>query len=1189
MLSVGSIGIDVELNKKDFERQLGGLEQSAKKFMSSASKMLGATLGIGALVKFGKACIDLGSDLAEVQNVVDVTFTKMSDQVNQFAVDAASSFGIGEKMAKQYMGTMGAMSKAIGFTEEQAFDMSKTMTGLVGDVASFYNLDHETAYEKLKSVWTGQSEGLRSLGIVMTQVALDEFALANGFGKTTAKMTEQEKVALRYAFVQDRLSLAMGDFARTSDAWANQTRLLTLQVQSLASVIGEGLIAILSPALRALNKFMTMLVKAANTFKAFIHSLFGKKSEDMTSNLASNIDDVSDAVGGIGDSASGAAGKTASAMKELKRSLFGFDQINKLDEALSDMGSGGGGGAGGISDVASALQDTAYAVEGATAIDQVNEKMARLIDRMNELKNIFTTNFWKSFGDTSVFKSIENNIINIKNSLIGIWTDKRVLEAGNDWLDSIVGMFGSASGMFASVGATIVDFISGSVSKYLQQDSEKIKGYIVEWFNIDSRINEIASNFFSAVSEIFSVFRNEDSKQIGADVLSIFSDAIFNIQLLFSKLNEAWMKLVVQPITDNKEKIKTALENTIKPISQIVNTVKKVGEDIWAEIQELWDGHISPLVDTISQALSTAFSTLLDGYNQHVAPALQRFADKFSEIYEEHIKPMIDALGGLFGAVIDWVRKTWENWLGPFVNWLAEKIGPIIADIIDFFTVIGGDLLTAVIDTITALAEGMEEFFIWLGDITEPLKEFFDQMIEGWNETWKTVKAIAQIVGDFLAHPIEMTTKVKDKGWDALLEEYKELQDKEVTVTTDGKKTNAFSFTAQEYGLVKNNTATKTVTGKTDKSFTGTSNAYTKLKNERAEKTIFGKMDNSFGTNKAKYDSVGNTTATKSLGSIYPHWNDWQRRRKEYDAVGSETATKELGAIYPHWADWQRRRKEYDAVDSETATKSLGSVYPAWSDWQRRKTEYTSVGSENAVKSLSNKFSDSTTWGKRKTEYNSVGSSTATKSLASKWLAGAKWNRDIAEYDAVKDKTATVKLDAKKTKAYTQMANNYSVISGTTVNHQDIGYFGAKKGGAFYGGKMHEIPQFAGGGFPDHGSLIWAGEAGPEILGHMNGRTEILNRSQIASTIASSVGGFLRNLNPTPQLAFIGQAMQQQAQAQIQQSNNMNMVVGLLTKILTAVVDKDTDVYFDTNKVTNEIVKQINRNTKATGLCEIII
>ena len=249
-----------------------------------AGAALAAAFGVKKLVEFGKQCLELGSDLAEVQNVVDVTFPNMTAQVDKFAKSAAQSFGLSETMAKQYTGTFGAMAKAFGFSEKQAYDMGTTLTGLAGDVASFYNLSQDEAYTKIKSVFTGETESLKDLGVVMTQTALDSYAMANGFGKTTSAMTEAEKVALRYQFVQDQLSAAQGDFARTSDSWANQCRILSLQTQSLMATIGQGLINLFTPVIRVINTAIGKLATLANAFKAFTELITGNKSSGTESN-----------------------------------------------------------------------------------------------------------------------------------------------------------------------------------------------------------------------------------------------------------------------------------------------------------------------------------------------------------------------------------------------------------------------------------------------------------------------------------------------------------------------------------------------------------------------------------------------------------------------------------------------------------------------------------------------------------------------------------------------------------------------------------------------------------------------------------------------------------------------------------------------------------------------------------------
>ena len=241
---------------------------SVQKAGSGLNRMLGA-VGLGLSIAGISAAIgrslELGSALEEVQNVVDVTFPHMRGQIDAFSRDAAQAFGLSETMAKKYAGNFGAMAQAFGISEAAAADMAQTLTGLAGDVASFYNIDQDAAYTKLKSVFTGETESLKELGIVMTQNALNQFALENGFGRTTAAMTEQEKAMLRYQFVMSKLANVSGDFSRTSGSWANQGRLLRLQYESLAATVGSALTTAFTPVVQALNTFMAAAIKVARS------------------------------------------------------------------------------------------------------------------------------------------------------------------------------------------------------------------------------------------------------------------------------------------------------------------------------------------------------------------------------------------------------------------------------------------------------------------------------------------------------------------------------------------------------------------------------------------------------------------------------------------------------------------------------------------------------------------------------------------------------------------------------------------------------------------------------------------------------------------------------------------------------------------------------------------------------------
>lgn len=423
-------------------RQFGSLGAMVRKI----GILIGSAFAVGKLIQFGKECIELGSDLAEVQNVVDVTFTAMSDKVNEFAKNAMTSAGLSETMAKQYVGTFGAMSKAFGFTESQAYDMSTQLTQLTGDVASFYNLDQGEAFTKLKSVFTGETESLKDLGVVMTQTALDQYALANGYGKTTSAMTEQEKVALRLKFVTSQLSAASGDFVRTSDSWANQVRVMQLQLQSLKATVGQGLINIFTPVLKVINTLLGKLATLANAFKSFTELITGKKSSGQTgasgAGLAGTdaIGDTADQYGDAADNAeklADATNDTADATKKATKAAKGYlsplDEINNYstDKSTDSSSKTPSGTTGGLADqMKDAVQNVDYGkvAEGETVLDKISKSAEKLAKLLKKLWKPFQ-DAWEKEGKNTInaaqiaLSGIAKLAKSVGRSLMEVWTN----------------------------------------------------------------------------------------------------------------------------------------------------------------------------------------------------------------------------------------------------------------------------------------------------------------------------------------------------------------------------------------------------------------------------------------------------------------------------------------------------------------------------------------------------------------------------------------------------------------------------------------------------------------------------------------------------------------------------------------------------------------------------------------------
>ncbi len=354
----GRVVIDTSLDNRGFIKGIRGMTGQVDG-LRSAVRRLGAAItavfAVKAVVDFGKKAVQLGSDVAEVQNVVDVAFGELSGQAEEFAQTAITQFGMSALSAKKTASTYMAMAKGMGLASQEAADMAITLAGLSGDVASFFNISQELADIKLKSVFTGETETLKDLGVVMTQDNLKAYALSKGFQKSYDAMSQAEKVALRYRFVLDSLALASGDFARTQDSWANQTRILSMQWQEFMGILGQSIITVLKPVVKWLNAVLSHMIALATLLNNTVTRAFGgeaKQAEAASGAIASSVDNQEALAGAVEDTS-----------KAQQKSLAGFDEINQL--AGEAAGSAGGVGGGGAVDVGSLAIPDLSELEGA--------------------------------------------------------------------------------------------------------------------------------------------------------------------------------------------------------------------------------------------------------------------------------------------------------------------------------------------------------------------------------------------------------------------------------------------------------------------------------------------------------------------------------------------------------------------------------------------------------------------------------------------------------------------------------------------------------------------------------------------------------------------------------------------------------------------------------------------------------
>lgn len=891
----------------------------------SIKNMITKVLTIGAVTAFTKSCLDLGSDLSEVQNVVDVTFGNMTSKVNKFASTAIEQFGLSETVAKKMMGTYGAMSKSFGFNPKEVYDMSEAITGLTADVASFYNLETDEAYTKLKSIWTGETESLKELGVVMTQTALDQYALNEGFGKTTASMTEQEKVMLRYRFVQSQLSDAAGDFARTSDGWANQTRVLTLRFQQLKATLGQGFINLFTPIVKMLNAFISGIQNAANAFLRLTEIITGKESGSL-GNVSANMADISNTAGEAGNNISGMGDAAAGAAKKAQRALMGFDQIQKINEDSSSGGSGGSGGTG-----------TSSATNGviSSEMEKATQAAGKLEETIKRIKSLFSEGFKIGLGDTD-FSKVENHINGIKNSLLNIFSDKSVQNAADNFFNSFVTNLGKITGSTVSIGETLSENLLGGIDKYLSQNKEKIKKSIVDIFNIESEKAEIVGNFSVAVADIFTIFRSDNAKQITADIISIFSDGFTNVLTLSQKLGRDVLNCLLTPITENRETLKKKFGDLLEPVSGIVQTIKDSCETGFKNIQAAYDKYLKPAFDTVKDTFSDFLSGKFGNFLSDMKDDLSKISTNLKPIVEK-LRPIQDFFTNItaaqIGVAITALGTVCINVFSSICT-IIEGTTKTLSGIVEFISGAFTGVWKKAFNGLKTTAEGI--FDTLVGSILslfgfDKYKDAISKLGENITEAWNNIKA------KFKGAVIDCCVNAKgaiDKKAQEIRDWFndKKEQVKEFVANTKGKVDNTFKDMKEKWDSL----------------------------NTKGKELVANAKDNASGIIdkfKGKWDSIVSKTpelaasaknnSENVLNGLKNAWDTITNKKPLLEASAKNKDGSVLSTLKSSWENIYNKKVSLTASAKNKSAKALKTIRNAWKDITQKSVKLTASFVDN--------------------------------------------------------------------------------------------------------------------------------------------------------------------------------------------------------------------------------------------------
>lgn len=658
----GSIVIDTKIDQAGLKKGISGIGTSLK----GITKVVAAAFSVKVIYNFSKACIQAASDLQEVQNVVDTVFGESSAIIDNFAKNAVKSLGLSELSAKKYASTMGAMLKSMKLSDKQVLVMSQNMTALAGDIASFYNLSGDEAFQKIRSGISGETEPLKQLGINLSVANMEAYALSQGIDKSYNSMTQAEQAILRYNYLLDVTKDAQGDFARTSGSWANQVKVLSEQWNTFKSVLGSSFIQVLTPVVRALNLIMEKLIVAGQYFQRFIYMITGVKPETKG---------ASTAISGLGNSLDDTTKKAKKTKKALE-GLQSFDRLNVLDKSDGDDSDSDSGGAGGM-----AINDAYDFSDITTATDAIDKSFEEIDKKLQQMKSLFDA-AWNS-------DVVQSFVYAAKESIQFLF-------------DFVVAM-----------GSALWENLQLTWSN-IQLDVEATLANITElwtlfWTDLGDTINEYSQPIIDGMVGLFNSVWTDAVDPLIQQITKCWKDFTSILLELWKKYGKDILDDLGEFVVKTIELFQSIWDNVLEPIiTPFLETIS------W-----LWDKHLKGLIQNIGEFIVELIDGALKIYNKFIQPIVMWLLEKLAPAWSFLTTTVIGLLGSMFGFISDIVSSIMRTLTGliKFItgvftgDWKKawEGVKDIFKGIFDMLKSIVTTPINYIIDVLNGLIAGLNK------------------------------------------------------------------------------------------------------------------------------------------------------------------------------------------------------------------------------------------------------------------------------------------------------------------------------------------------------------------------------------------------------------------------------------------------------------------------------------------------
>ena len=1102
-------GKNIAQSMKQASEEIDVLE---KKTNSSLNKMKNfvsifgsLTIAVGAVKKlsssFGKM-VQGAIDYSEELNLFNVVFknqmsgieTEFSDvglEAERFQQKLHEAFGTNLMETRRFQALFQSMGENMGIVTDKAEIMSSNMEKLTYDIASLYNASEEDVGQAIRAgVYAGQTKPLRRFGIDVTQVSMQPIMDELGLEKSISELSQAEKQILRYISVLRQSSVAHGDFANTIESPANQLKILKQQCVEAQIALGNLFVGAYSRLLPYANAVLMVIKEVTKAIASF----FGIKVSDYNAGISTSIneyEDLEDTFGGVADSAGGAT----KAIKELNRQTLKFDQINNIKSPTPPSGSSGGGGGGGsaIGGIDQRLLDALKGYDN--GMDKVrmkaNEIRDKIMDWLGFTKQIDPLTgevSWKFEGLKKTIKSLWDHFKKLSFAGkvfmgIGLGAGLVTIAVAGKRLLSVLGVTGLGKAIGALISPTTTLFklmatgkgtLSQNITEWqkytgvLDKNGKTVGGLAGIWNKFTNILSGsvLALGGMAVYYESFKSIREE-----GANLLNVLGSIGGAIATVGGAMTVG--ATVAGPygaVIGGLVGAMVLLGETMAIASDKYPQYTKQNETLKKEIQEVTDSYHRE-IEAIREGTKASLAEVES--DKQLAEELMSIVDSNGKVkagYEDRANFIMGRLNEAYGLEITMTDGIIDNW---------EKVKNKIFDVIEakkaqiYFN---------------AYEKEYEQSVLAEKDAQEKLSD----AVKKRNGAMSELGTLQERANSLAERNKEITDELNNSS-DMLSYKRKQLTDE----------------------LIKN---TK------------------ELEANSAKQTDLNNQIKDFDTNvtNATKTYVEATNTQSKYGEIWVaqqagNWAEVERLYKE----GSDKTTKTFRDNLIKQAQAVESGSEIPTQIIEGFRVLAFNSEKQYNNALSKLPEDTRTQIDNAVKETEAK--KKTVYGKsfELGEQVKKGHNTATKGLADETTLEytgkltSKKNKDkVSEAGKSIGKTTmdNIKSETNKGVDVKVRANTNGVTRdvNNAVNNWGNGYkidvypnvkgngqltYTPKKalGGVFSNGIWKNIKQYASGGLPSHGTMFTAGERGPEIVGHIGRRTEVLNQSQLASVMFEAV------------------------------------------------------------------------------------